>query len=114
MSNARAWLVEAQERANLCRCQGDHDQRSLDALVAVLDLHKSIEVWDYDHMNGVWKLNAQGEKVQIATLCAGCLPPDEKQNLEDNEWEPSRDSVYYPCPTVLAITEHLPKEDDRG
>lgn len=78
------------------------------ALTAVLDLHKPMEVYEFDHMNGAWKLDADGEKVQTDTLCTGCLTPDEEQDLEDCEWEPSMGTVQYPCPTVRAITEHLP------
>lgn len=77
------------------------------AVEAVRELHKPYPVYEFDHTNGVWAVDRDGEKKQIATLCLECTSLDEMADLEDCCWEADQNTTYYPCQTITAITDAL-------
>ena len=86
MSGVRAWIAEARPAAWAIRSA----HPSLDALEAVLDLHKPRD--------------AHG-----TTVCAACSVDEPESGSEwgDDYREGAVFFIEYPCPTVLAIEEQL-------
>jgi hypothetical protein len=82
--------------------------RLLAALDAVLALHQPLEVFEYDHINGVWRIDADGEKILMFTLCHACTPASVTESIGDCEYaEDESGEVIYPCPTVAAMVAAL-------
>jgi len=77
------------------------------ALRAVLDLHREAEMFEVDLANGVWVLDENGEKRRLPSICEHCTPEDTNVAIEDNCWDDSMETVYYPCATRKAITSAL-------
>jgi hypothetical protein len=85
--------------------------RMIAAVDAVLALHQPLEVFEYDHVNGVWRLDADGEKILMFTLCQSCTPASVTEGIGDCEYtEDEGGEVEYPCPTVAAIENALEGE----
>lgn len=100
---ARRHVEDAKEiRKELDQC--------LDAAIAVervKSLHASVKVWQYDDTNGVWVLDADGEKILLSVVCRECSGEAVLQAIEDCEYKTDwyGDEVFWPCPTVVAINE---------
>ena len=81
---------------------------ALDALEAVLELHKPVDVWEIDPKNGTW-VHRDDERVILTRLCRECTPEFVLEKVEDSEYTPVFHGVEveWPCPTVTAITTAL-------
>jgi len=77
------------------------------ALRAVLQRHEAVEVHEYDDTNGVFAVDADDNHIVTHRLCRECTPDHTLELLGDCEWTEDAESVYYPCATVVTITEAL-------
>lgn len=79
----------------------------IDAQAAQLDavkaLHPPVTVYEFDVMNGVFKTDADGEQIEMATLCRTCTDSSVISDIEDCEYDPSYSDVNWPCPTIKAL-----------
>lgn len=89
----------------------DHDatvftQAKAEALAPVLALHQPSQIWEYDDMNGVFKLDADGEQIPMHKLCIECTSEDVLEAVGDCEYSEGSLSgeVRWPCATYTAAT----------
>lgn len=79
------------------------------AVEAVLGLHKPVYVYEYDDMNGVFKVDDAGEQIEMETLCSECTGDSVLESISDCEYDAGdyHDETPWPCPTVAAIENAL-------
>jgi hypothetical protein len=80
--------------------------RKRDEVIARVEaLHQPLEVYEYDHINGYWVLDSDGEKIIMATLCQTCTPATITDSIGDCEYaEGENGEVHWPCDTSAAVT----------
>lgn len=83
--------------------------RLLSAIDAVLALHTPYAVYEYDDMNGVFKVDDAGEQIEMKTLCRECTGDSVIELIGDCEYDELdyHDETPWPCPTVTAATAAL-------
>jgi len=92
----------------------DANRRLSNAIDAVKALHRPVEVYEYDDMNGVFKTDQDGEQIVIAALCKECTGDDVLEAIGDCEYDPDADyysEVRWPCPTRAALDAALTEKD---
>lgn len=83
--------------------------RLVAALEAVEEQHPYIEVFEFDDMNGVWKVDEDGDQISAGVFCRTCSDSNVIDEIEDCEYDISGDYglVSWPCPTITAATTVL-------
>lgn len=82
-------------------------ERQSQALNAIRELHRPVEYYEYD-TNGVFKTDADGERILMGRVCRECSTDEFLEILGDCEIEDSthyEGEVAYPCATIRAIDE---------
>lgn len=76
------------------------------ALAPIIALHQPSQVYRFDDVNGVFALDADGEKILMHKLCAECTSEDVLEALGDCEYTEGSLSgeVRWPCATYRAAT----------
>lgn len=73
-------------------------------------LHRPVEVWEVDDLNGVWVLGDNGDKKLLHKWCSECTDLAILQAVEDLEWwDGCGEGVDYPCATVVALGGEAPR-----
>ncbi|MFJ4286424.1 hypothetical protein ACIPY0_12335 [Paenarthrobacter nicotinovorans] len=78
------------------------------ALDAVEALHQPVTVYELGD-NGEFRLDPDGEEVEMATLCTACTGDSVLESIGDHEYDPLdyHDETHWPCPTLTAIRDAL-------
>lgn len=75
-----------------------------EALAPLRELHKPVEVWEYDDTNGVWVHDEHGEKIVVEKVCAECSTDSFMERVGDCEWYPGDEcAVQWPRSTARLI-----------
>lgn len=83
-------------------------ERQTQALNKVRELHRPVEYYEYDDTNGVFKTDADGERILMGRVCRECSTDEFLEILGDCEIEDStryEGEVAYPCETIRALDE---------
>jgi len=81
-------------------------QAKVEALAPILALHQPSQVWEYDDVNGVFKVDADGEQIPMHKLCIECTSEDVLEAVGDCDYTEGSLSgeVRWPCATYAAAT----------
>lgn len=73
---------------------------------SVQELHRPYEYYEYDDTNGVFKTDADGERILLGRVCAECSSDEFLELLGDCAWQDStlyEGEVEWPCETAKRV-----------
>lgn len=73
---------------------------------SVQEIHRPYEYYEYDDTNGVFKTDADGERILLGRVCAECSSDEFLELLGDCAWQEStlyEGEVEWPCETAKRV-----------